>query len=238
MDPLSCMLSFGLACAPSAPEPDPAVDAAVDAPTPPGEGAAAGSASETLGKVQKFYDQTADMKAGFTQTYLHPVYGTKEVSQGQVKVKRPGMMVWDYKKDSDPDFYADGNTLWVIERDTKQVITKDVRSSDFAGAVAFLFGGRKIVDDFFVRWAAAGLNKRYGRVDHRVVELKPKKKNPHYKRLLLVVDLPTGRVDSFVILNGDDSTNQFDLAGITTNNGLSSAAFKFKPPKNYMVIEE
>ena len=45
-------------------------------------------------------------------------------------------------------------------------------------------------------------------------------------------------LDSFVIRNGDDSTNKFNLKGITTNNGLSSASFKFKPPKDYMVIKE
>ncbi len=238
MDPLSCMLSFGLACASAQVDAPGAKPADVAAETPPAGPAAPASASEALTRVQAFYDGLSDLQAKFSQTYVHAVYGTRTRSFGRLSLKRPGKMVWDYAKAADPDFYADGQTLWVVERDTRQVVRKKVDESDFAGAVQFLFGGRKLLDDFFVRWAPDKLAKRYGMAGHVVIELKPKRSNPHYKRLLLVVEPASGRVDAFVVRNGDDSVNHFVLSELRTNSGLPDARFRFSPPKGYDVIDE
>jgi outer membrane lipoprotein carrier protein len=191
-----------------------------------------------LAKVQAFYDATRDLSARFRQVHKHPVYGTKDVSAGKLRLKKPGMMHWDYSEKADHDVYADGEKLWIIERDTRQVIARDVAGSDFAAAVGFLFGGRKLVEEFRVRLAKPAVVKRYGAKGHDVIELKPKKKNPHYKYVTLVVDQNTGRVDAFVVRNGDDSTNHFTLSNVATNTGLKTKDLRPRIPKGYVVIEE
>lgn len=241
MEPsLLCVLSYGLACAsPSAPaapaDAAPVIETPEAAPETPAE---PGSAVVVLARVQAFYDATKDLTARFKQIHVHPVYGTKDVSTGKLAIKKPKMMHWDYDGKSNPDFYADGSKLWMIERDTRQVVSKDVAGSDFGAAVEFLFGGRRLVEEFRVRLAKPATVKRYGQPDHDVIELKPKKKNPHYKFLTLVVDRATGRVDTFVVRNGDGSTNQFILSGIKTNTGLKTSRFQFKVPKGYVLVEE
>ncbi len=237
MDLVTCMLSFGLVCsapaAPTEPEPLPSVeDFGGDAPA-----AAKGAASKVLAKVQTFYDETTDFESSFSQTYVHPVYGTKTVSDGKLRVKKPGKMVWDYTAQDNPDFWVDGSTVRVVERDTKQVLRKSVDSSDFAGAEKFLFGGRKLLEDFEVRMAGEKLVKRYGQAGHTAVDMRPIKKSPHYQQLLLVIDDATGRVDAFVVLNGDGSTNHFVLSGMKRNGGLGDAAFTFVKPKGFTEIE-
>jgi outer membrane lipoprotein carrier protein len=240
MEPsLVCILSYGLMCGPAdvirdVPEPTPLVAAATD----DAEDAAPvrGQASLLLAKVQGFYDATKDLEARFTQTYVHPVYGTKTVSKGKLRVKKPGFMVWDYDKDENPDFYVEGDRIWVVERDTKQVITKDVGASDIAGAEKFLFGGRQLIDDFQVKLAGEALEKRYGMPGHTAIQLRPKRKNAHYAELLLVVHDDTGRVDAFVVRNTDKSTNHFVLSGLNTNTGLKTGDVKFERPKGYTLI--
>lgn len=246
MEPsLVCILSYGLMCSPGdviedVPEPTPLVavdgldtDADADDASEP---APKGQASLLLARVQKFYDGTRDLSADFRQTYIHPVYGTKTVTKGELRVKKPGLMVWDYEKSENPDFYVDGDRLWVVERDTKTVMTKDVDASDIAGAEKFLFGGRQLIDDFKVKVASEKLEKRYGMPGHTAIQLKPKRKNRHYKQLMLVVDDTTGRVDAFVVLNTDKSTNHFVLSNASTNVGLSTSKMKFKKPKGYTLI--
>lgn len=238
MDPLSCLLSYGLLCsapvAPPAAEPDvPSVTDDTPGVTPP-----KGEASRKLALVQTYYDDTADMSADFEQTYVHPVYGTKTTSSGKLRIKKPGKMVWDYTAEDTPDLWVSGQRLWMVERDTKQVLKKDVEASDFAGADKFLFGGRQLLDDFQVRIAGEALIKRYGKAAHTVLELRPAKKNPHYKELLLVVDDATGRVDAFAVLNADGSTNHFVLTGITRNSGLADGQFEFVKPKGFTEISE
>ena len=65
----------------------------------------------------------------------------------------------------------------------------------------------------------------------------PKKKNPSYQEILLLVDDATGRVDSFVVLNADGSTNQFVLTGVVRNGGLTDKEFVFVKPKGFTEIE-
>lgn len=238
MDPLSCFLSFGLLCTP-APKADTAPAPEVPTTTAPEPTEApAKTATEVLVRVQRYHDRLGDLTARFRQVYASPVYGTRAESTGVLYLKRPGKMVWDYDKPEDPDFYADGKTLWVVERDTRQVVKKDVANSDFAGAVEFLFGGQKLLDAFYVRFASDALSARYGMAGHVVVELKPKKPNAHYKRLLLVADPRSGRVDAFVVRNSDDSINHFVLSDMRPDSGLPDAKFRFRPPAGYDVVEE
>lgn len=237
MDLVTCMLSYGLACSapakPADPEPLPSVDD-FDSAAPAAE---KGAASKVLAKVQGFYDGTTDFESAFKQTYVHPVYGTKTVSDGKLRVKKPGKMVWDYTAEDTPDFWIDGTTVRAVERDTKQVVRKDIDTSDFAGAGKFLFGGRELLDDFRVKMAGEKLVKRYGQAGHTAVQMEPLKKNPHYQQLILIVDDATGRVDAFVVLNGDGSTNHFLLTAAKRNAGLGDDAFEFVKPKGFTEIE-
>ena len=43
---------------------------------------------EILSGIQKFYGQTVDLKANFTQTYTYKVYNRKQVSKGRVFFKK------------------------------------------------------------------------------------------------------------------------------------------------------
>ncbi len=232
----TCLFSFGLLCTAadaSALTEAAAKPAATEAP------AKKLKASALLARVQAFYDGTTDMQAAFKQTYRHQVYGTKTVTKGQLSLKKPGRMVWDYEGKADPDFYVTDETLWVVEHDTRQVVSQNVsNNSSLSGAMKFLFGGQKLIQDFWVRNASQKLHKRFGIPGHQAIELKPKKKNPHFKTLLLIVDKSSGRVDSFVIRNQDNSINHFVLTDIKLNVGLGDEAFAYKVPSGYVETKQ
>lgn len=229
---LFASLDVSAAPVPAAPAPATAPAPTIGAPAAP---AAEKSASAVLAGVQAFYDGTVDLQGAFKQTYVHPVYGTRTVSNGQLKLRKPGMMVWDYEGQADPDFFVDGSKLWVVEHDTRQVVSQKVEgNSNLAGAMKFLFGGQKLIKDFKVRIAPEKPTKSYGMPGHTVIELKPKEQNPHYKTLLLVVDDASGRVDAFVVRSQDNSTNHFVLTAVVTNKNLDVKDFKYKIPKGYV----
>jgi outer membrane lipoprotein carrier protein len=98
----------------------------------------------------------------------------------------------------------------------------------------FLFGGQKLIKEFKVRMAPDKPAKTYAMPGHKVIELKPKEQNPHYKSLLLVVDDLTGRVDSFVVRAQDNSTNHFVLTDVRGNQNLAAKDFKYVVPKGYV----
>ena len=245
---LACILSYGLTCTPATveiaepPPPTPLEPAAADDPpkddAAPAGPAPKGAASKKLVLVQSFYDGTNSLQASFTQTYSNSVYGTKKVSKGVLKAVRPGKMVWDYAAADTPDIYVDGSRVWSVERDTKQVATRDIGKSDIAGVEKFLFGGKQLTEDFLVKLADEKLQKRYAKAaGQTAIRMKPKKKNPHYKELVLVVDDATGRVQAFVLWNQDGSTNHFALSKIVRNGGLTAKDVKFVKPAGYTMIE-
>ncbi|MEZ4381799.1 MAG: outer membrane lipoprotein carrier protein LolA [Nannocystaceae bacterium] len=250
METLSaCLLSLGILCSSgTAAAAQPSESAAVPASAPASVSApeaektaapAKRSASAVLASVQAFYDGTKDFQANFKQTYVHPVYATRTVTRGTMILKKPGMMVWDYEGAGDPDFYVDGDSMWVVEHDTRQVVSQKVdKNANLAGAMKFLFGGQKLIKEFKVRLASDALIKRYGIPGHTVIELKPKVKDPHYKTLLLVVDDATGRVNAFIVRNRDNSINHFELSKTKLNLGLKKAAFRYKVPAGYVETKE
>ena len=195
--------------------------------------------SEILVMVQAFYDGTADLEAKFKQKYWNPAYNESRTTSGKLKLKKPGKMVWDYKDGQDSDVYANGDTLWMVEHDTRQVIKTSVAdNSEINAALKFLFGGEKLTREFDVRYAKPDKVERYGDAEHYVLELKPKKDNKHYKGLVLVVHATTGRVDSFVVYNTDGSSNFFELRSIKTNVGIDDKLFDFKLPSGYVETVE
>ena len=215
-----CAFSLGLFCSASsldlAAAPGPTAVSVSDAKAAPVDVAAPTdktSPSAVLASVQSFYDGTVDLTGNFRQTYVHQVYGTR--------------------------FYVDGQKLWVVEHDTRQVVSQKVEgNSSLSGAMKFLFGGQKLIKDFKVRMAPEKPAKAYAMPGHKVIELKPKEQNPHYKTLLLVVDEQTGRVDAFVVRSQDNSTNHFVLTDVVTNKGLEAKDFKYKIPKGYVETKQ
>ena len=238
-----CLFSLGLLC--SAGLSDSSVETAAQTAAAPAERAAPAapapaaktrrSASAVLANVQSFYDGTRDLRASFEQTYTNTVYGSRRTTSGTMLLKQPGMMVWDYDGSTDADFYVDRDSLWVVEHDTRQVLTSDASANgNIAGAMKFLFGGESLIKDFRVRLASSKLVKRYGQAEHTVIELKPRSPSPDYKTMLLVVDDDSGRVDAFVVRNQDNSINHFKLSSPARNTGLADAQFSFVTPAGYV----
>jgi outer membrane lipoprotein carrier protein len=240
MDPLTtCFLSLQLVCF-SGPELGGNLSVqAADVVTAQQPAWRPEKASSVLTQVQAFYDGTTDLQAKFSQTYWNPSYGSNTKTKGRLKLKKPGMMVWDYEGKSDADYYADGKELAMVEHDTRQVIRTDVATNnELTASMKFLFGGQKLLREFKVRYAKEDRVKKYGDKDHHVLELKPKAKNKHYKGLVLIVHATTGRVDAFVVYNTDGSSNYFQLDNIRTNAGLADKAFSFKNKKGYVETRE
>src|SRR5262245_46500041 len=126
MDVVTCLLSYGLMCSAAEKPAEPPDVPSVTEPAAP-----KGAASKMLESVQLYYDATTDFQGTFSQTFVDPVYGTKKVHKGKLRVKKPGKMVWDYDEADNPDVWVDGKVVHLVEADTKQVVRKDVGDSDF-----------------------------------------------------------------------------------------------------------
>src|SRR5437899_2867549 len=95
------------------------------------------AAAQALAKVQKVYDSTKDLHAKFEQT-LESTAGGKKRAAGELWLKKPGRMRWDYAQPEKKLMVSDGSTLWVYEPEDEQAFKQDLRASTLPVQVSFL----------------------------------------------------------------------------------------------------
>jgi outer membrane lipoprotein carrier protein len=185
-----------------------------------------------VAKIQKFYDSSRDLHARFDQALEAPAAGKKKAS-GEVWLKKPGKMRWDYAKPERKLMVSDGQTLWVYEPEDEQAFKQDLRSSTLPLSVSFLFGQGKLTDEFAISVVHP---EGIGQPGDTVLKLVPKTATSTYRYLLFVVDPQKGLVRETVIYGQNDDTNHLTFSGVETNRGVEDGKFKFSPPKGTHII--
>ena len=107
------------------------------------------TAVELTRKVQAFYEKTRDLEAAFTQTYVYGGLGRKLTSTGTLKIKKPGLMRWDYQSPSPKVVAVTGKRLVQYEPEEQQAcVDEQFDATALTAAVAFLLGKGDLARDF------------------------------------------------------------------------------------------
>lgn len=195
-------LAAALAAAPSAPA------------SPP-------SAAALAAKVQAYYERTKDLEARFTQTYTYSGFGRKQVSSGTLRVKKPGMMRWDYEKPTPKTIAVKGSRLVQWEPEENQAyVDEKFDASAMSAAVTFLLGKGDLAREFDLSVDELG-----------ALLLRPKTPDPRVESIALTV-AADGAVTATRVVDGSNNVNELRFTAVKRNPGLSDAAFDVKLPKD------
>lgn len=203
----SIVTSFGLGAAPGAP-------AAAKPATVKTAPAAPTNANAIVDQVQKFYANIQQVTAQFQQSVTNNTFGTAKTSGGNVYIKKPGKMRWDYneKKNNQvktkKNFISDGTTLYVVEHDNQQVMQRNLQQDLMPVAVTFLYGKGDLKTEFDAELDQSG---KYGAKGDLVLKLKPKQSSAQYKNLFLVVNPTDYHVKQSIIIDSSDNINHFQF---------------------------
>ena len=184
-------------------------------------------------KIQKFYDATRDLHAHFDQT-LESGIGRAKKASGEVWLKKPGKMRWDYDKPEKKLLVADGTTLWVYEEEDQQAFRQPMTSSTLPAQVSFLVGEGRLAQEFD---ATVVEPPGIGGPGEVVVKLVPKASSGNYRYLLFVTDSATGQVKETVIYDQQGGTNRLRFSGLAVNTKVEDAKFKFTPPAGVKILQ-
>jgi outer membrane lipoprotein carrier protein len=181
--------------------------------------ATAPSAAELTRKVQAFYEKTRDLEAAFTQTYVYAGLGRKLVSSGTLKVKKPGLMRWDYLAPAPKVVAVTGRKLVQYEPEERQAyVDEQFDATAMTAAVGFLLGKGDLVRDFDGSLGEGG-----------TLVLRPKVADPRVARITFTVG-PDGEVLATAVVDGSGNENRLAFSAIKRNGGLAAAAFEVKLP--------
>lgn len=172
-------------------------------------------------RVQGFYERTRDLEATFHQTYTYAGFGRRQVSSGVLRVKKPGMMRWDYEAPEKKTIAVKGSRLVQYEPEDRQAfVDEKFDASAMSAAVTFLLGKGDLAKEFDLSSDPGG-----------ALLLRPKQPDPRVETIALTVG-PQGEVTATRVTDGSGNVNEIRFEDVRRNVGLADAAFEVKLPKD------
>jgi outer membrane lipoprotein carrier protein len=213
-----------------------AAQAAAPAPPAPAPGGTVGrlDVATVVDRVQQRYDGAGDFRARFNQTLTSAAFKRKTSSTGEVLLKKPGRMRWNYQSPDPKMYLSDGDLLWLYEPEDKQAFKQDLKSTQLPAALAFLTGKGKLATEFDIIFAT---NPRVGGPGDYVLSLSPRQPQAQVKSILFVVDPQTFHVRESMITDAQGNTNDLLFSDIKINTRLADSTFRWTPPPGTRVID-
>ncbi|WP_199506752.1 MULTISPECIES: outer membrane lipoprotein chaperone LolA [unclassified Psychrobacter] len=176
-------------------------------------------------RLNDLLSNTKSMTANFTQTTKGAKNGT---FSGSMNVQRPNRFRWETKSPSEQLIVANGNALWVYDKDLEQV-TKQKVDNQVGNTPALLLSGDpdKIDKNFKI-------TQPYNSKNYYV--LYPKSSDANFKNLS--VSFSGGKPVMMVLNDSLGQTTSIKFSNIKLNSSISSSQFNFTPPKGVDVINQ
>ncbi|KTC79346.1 outer membrane lipoprotein chaperone LolA [Legionella cherrii] len=150
-------------------------------------------------------------------------------SSGTMALQRPGRFRWQTVQPMAQLMVADGQKIWVYDKDLEQVTVKTQRKGLGGTAALFLSGyDNTVTRDFNVTQSNVG--------NDLVFDLKSKSPKANFQRIKLVF-----RQNNLTGLELYDQLGQVttvQLSQIKTNPKLAASLFQFKTPKGVDVVQQ
>ena len=185
--------------------------------------------------LQRKYDRVTDFSADFVHSYRGGVLKQQATERGTLLVKKPGKMRWEYTAPEKKLFVSDGHKIYSYIPQDRQVIVGTMPRDEHAPTPAlFLTGKGDITRDF----TAAFDKVAEAMPGSLALRLTPKRKEPEYDSLTLVVDPTTLMLQMLVTLDSQGGRSAFTFTNFKENVGVADNQFVFKMPRNVDVVTD
>lgn len=190
------------------------------------------SAQEVQLALQQRNELVFDFLADFTQTYEGGMLRSRLVERGTLKVKRPGLMRWDYV-DPEPKLYLiDGERFYsYLELDNEVIVGRMPTLDEATTAMQFLAGAGKITEDFTASFDTVENQPP----DSYVLRLDPLRAERDFEFLVVVLDATTKAIRRLVAYDLQGGVSTFQFSNLEENTGLTDSPFRFDIPPNAYV---
>jgi outer membrane lipoprotein carrier protein len=185
--------------------------------------------------LQKKYDRVADFAADFVHAYRGGVLKQQATERGRLLVKKPGKMRWDYTNPERKLFVSDGRKIYsYIPQDRQVTVTTMPRGEQAPTPALFLTGQGDLTRDFSAAFDKVA-DAPAGSV---ALKLTPKRQEPEYESLTLVVDQKTLSLQMLITVDSQGGRSAFTFSNLKENVGLADNQFVFQMPRNVEVISD
>jgi len=185
--------------------------------------------------VQRHYDRVSDFSTEFVHSYRGGVLKQQATERGTLVVKKPGKMRWEYIAPEKKLFVSDGHKIYSYIPQDRQVVVGTMPRDEHAPTPAlFLTGKGDLTRDF---------NAAFDTVPEApqgslVLKLTPKRREPEYESLTLVLDPKTLTLRMLITIDAQGGRSTFSFTNLKENVGVADNQFVFKMPRNVEVVTD
>ena len=193
------------------------------------------SASASASALEQFKSFVAGTKAArgeFTQTQVRSKAAagkTPPPSTGTFVFARPGKFIWTYQKPYEQVLQADGETLYIYDKDLNQVTTHKLGSALGSSPAAILFGSNDLEKNFTLTEAGARDGLEW-------LTATPKAKDTTFEHI--GIGLKDGVPQAMELKDAFGQTSLLKFTNFQRNPQLGAQQFKFEVPKGADVVNQ
>ena len=176
--------------------------------------------------LQSKYNKISTLSADFTQVHTSRDQRERRES-GNLLLKKPGRMKWDYTTPEEKHFISDGKWLYEYVVAEKSVTRSSLKETgDMRAPFAFLLGQGKLREEFRRIEFAKESPVNAG---NKVLRMLPKHLQD-FDELLIEFDPNTFQLERLSIIEPDRDRSDFIFSNLKENVSAPSAEFVFKAP--------
>jgi len=187
------------------------------------------SLNTLLQGVEQRYNRAKTLQVHFVESYT--VQGrARKTESGELTLRKPGRMRWDYTTPSGKLFVSDGKDVYLYTPEAHRVEkTKLKASDDMRAPLAFLLGKLDFAKDFRdIDMKPEGPNY--------LITAKAKSDKFPYEQVEMLVT-PDFEIQRMAISLQDMSLLTFQLDGEKLNPPVNDAVFKFQMPAGATLVD-
>jgi outer membrane lipoprotein carrier protein len=175
----------------------------------------------TLKGIEDRYNKAQTLQVTFTESYTSK--GRKRTENGELFLRKPGRMRWQYTAPAGKMFISDGKFVYYYSPDENRAEKMKLKETeDMRAPLAFLLGRLQFQNDFReFRTQPDGENV--------FITAIPKSDKLPYSEVTFLVS-PDFVIRWLRVRGQDGSDLEFSFAGEKRNPPISDAMFRFTPP--------
>jgi len=184
-----------------------------------------------LDSVESRYNGAQTLQVTFQETYFGPNRG-RQTESGDLYLRKPGRMRWDYKTPTGKLFLSDGKQVYFYNPTTNRAEKTKLRETeDMRAPLAFLLGKLDFSKDFTnFQLRNAG--------NEAVITAVPKSDKLPYKQVEFTVSpLKSYAIQRLVVTGQDGSLLTFSFGNEVVNPNLSEKLFRFQLPQGAQWVD-
>lgn len=190
-------------------------------------GAHSAHAGKALDQLDSFIKDVETFQADFEQTLYDADSQPLQTTTGTIKLKRPGRFVWSYTGPDAQEIVADGERIWLFDRELEQVTVNAIDERIAGTPLVLLMRSAPLEDAFDIEelGEAEGINW---------LELTPRSETSDFEQVFIGLN-DTG-LAAMELRDNFGQATQIRFSDFESGMELDDSLFVFKVPEGVDVI--